>query len=47
VFSNIDATILGYETAFRNIKAALEQKVVINTQLVGIHIHDALKDPGK
>ncbi|OAX41280.1 hypothetical protein K503DRAFT_520463 [Rhizopogon vinicolor AM-OR11-026] len=44
VFSNIDATILTYETAFSAIMAALEQKVVLNTQLAVCHIHDALKD---
>ncbi|OJA14968.1 hypothetical protein AZE42_03231 [Rhizopogon vesiculosus] len=44
VFSNVDATILTYETAFSEIMAALEQKVVLNTQLAVCHIHDALKD---
>ncbi|KAG1730831.1 uncharacterized protein EDB91DRAFT_742641 [Suillus paluster] len=44
VFSNIDETIQNYEAAFRNIRTALEQKAVINTQLVVFRIHDALKD---
>ncbi|KAG1747408.1 hypothetical protein EDB19DRAFT_304525 [Suillus lakei] len=44
VFSNIDVIIQDYETAFRKIRTALEQKVVMNTQLVVFRIHDVLKD---
>jgi hypothetical protein len=47
LFSDIDATILNYETAFGNIRTALEQKVVISTQLVVCRIHDALKHLGE